>query len=128
MTTPSSVSAGAPVVKLGRIGPLYLAGQLGWAIPAAATGVLMQALAAEIAPEDKIAFYTSVSVVGAVASTLATIVGGMLSDGTRTRLGKRIPWLIVAALIAVAALTGASSTTSRLLAAVPYGDVQIGVG
>lgn len=128
MATPSPALPGAPVVKLGRIGPLYLIGQLGWAIPAAASAVLMQALAAQIAPDDKIAFYTGVSVIGAVASTLATVLGGMLSDGTRSRLGKRIPWLIVAALIAIVALMGASSTTSRLLLPVAYGAFQVGVG
>lgn len=128
MDTASPAPSVAPVAKLGRIGPLYLAGQLGWAIPAAGAAVLMQALAAQIAPDDKIAFYTGISVVGAVASTLATILGGWLSDGTRSRLGKRIPWLIVAAIIAILALVASGSTQSRLLIPIAYGAFQVGVG
>jgi len=128
MTERSPVCDRTAAGKLGFLGPLYLIGQLGWAIPAAAGSVLMQALSAQVAPDDKVAFYTTVSVIGAVASTLATVVGGILSDRTRTRLGKRIPWLIVASLVAVVAMVGMSSTLSRLLIPTAYGVFQVGVG
>jgi MFS family permease len=121
----------SPVVvpaKVGRVGPLYMIGQMGWSVSGAASGVLMQALAAQIAPDDKIGFYTGISVVGAIASTLATIAGGALSDGTRSRLGKRIPWLLVAAAVAITALTFVSTTQSRLPIIIAYGVFQVGVG
>src|SRR6478752_10158472 len=70
--------------KVGRVGPFTLIGQLAWAIPGAASATLLQATAADIDPAHKVGVYTAFAVVGAITSMLGTIVGGTLSDRTRS--------------------------------------------
>ncbi|MCU1421887.1 MAG: putative sucrose symporter [Microbacteriaceae bacterium] len=114
--------------RLGRLGPLFLVGQLGWAIPGAISATLLQALAAEIDPAHKIAIYTTFAIVGAVTSALGTVLGGTLSDRTRSRLGKRSPWLIGSALLATVALVGTGLTHSVLVIGICYALYQAGIG
>jgi MFS family permease len=115
-------------VRLGRVGPFMLVGQLGWAIPGAASATLLQALAADVDPAHKVAVYTTFAVAGAVSSALGTIIGGTLSDRTRSRLGKRSPWLLGSAALAALALVGTGSTHSLLLIGIFYALFQAGIG
>ena len=114
--------------RLGRLGPLFLIGQLGWAIPGAASGTLLQAMAADIDPAHKIAVYTTLAIVGAVTSAIGTVVGGTLSDRTRSRLGKRSPWLIGSSLLAAIALVGTGLTHSVVVIGICYALFQAGIG
>ena len=118
----------APRLRLGRLAPLLLVGQLGWAIPGAASATLLQAVAADVSPAHKIAVYTTFAVIGAVTSALGTVVGGTLSDRTRSRLGKRSPWLLGSALLAALALAGVGLTTNLVLIGVGYALFQAGIG
>lgn len=54
-----------------------------------------------IAPDDKVAVLAVVATVGAIVGVVAGPIAGVLSDRTRTRIGRRRPWLI-AGLIALA--------------------------
>jgi MFS family permease len=47
-----------------------------------------------LAPDDKVALLGVVATVGAVVGLIAGPVAGVLSDRTRTRIGRRRPWLI----------------------------------
>jgi len=47
-----------------------------------------------IAPDDKVAVLAIVTTVGAIVGVIAGPVAGVLSDRTRTRIGRRRPWLI----------------------------------
>jgi MFS family permease len=47
-----------------------------------------------LAPDDKVAVLALVATVGAVVGVIAGPVAGVLSDRTRTRIGRRRPWLI----------------------------------
>jgi MFS family permease len=114
--------------NLGRLGPFLLIGQLGWAIPGAASGTLLQAAAADIDSHNKLAIYTTWAVVGAITSAIGTVVGGTLSDRTRSRIGKRSPWLIGAALLAAVALILIGLTTNVIVIGVGYGLFQAGIG
>ena len=118
----------SPRFKLGRLGPFLLIGQLGWAIPGSASAVLLQAICADLAPTNKVAVYTVFAIAGAVTSALGTVVGGMLSDHTRSRFGKRSPWLIGAALVATLGLAGTGLTTSLVLIGIFYAIFQAGIG
>ncbi|UOZ07107.1 hypothetical protein [Amycolatopsis sp. WQ 127309] len=84
----------ASTVRLGRLGPLLLLGQLAWAAPGAASGTLLAALLAGVTPAHKVGVFTAYAVAGAVTSAAGTVLGGLLSDRTRSRLGRRSPWLL----------------------------------
>lgn len=47
-----------------------------------------------LAPDDKVAVLGIVATIGAVVGLIAGPVAGVLSDRTRTRIGRRRPWLI----------------------------------
>jgi len=57
-------------------------------------GVLVPARIAEIAPHDKASIVALMSTTAMIVSTIANIVEGALSDRTRSRFGRRTPWLI----------------------------------
>ena len=57
-------------------------------------GVLIPAKIAEIAPGQKATIVAVMSAVAMVISTIANILEGALSDRTRSRLGRRTPWLL----------------------------------
>ncbi|MDT0310373.1 MFS transporter [Streptomyces sp. DSM 44917] len=102
------VPAGGPARRLGRLGPLLLTGHVAWALPSAASGTLIQALLEDQRPGSKVASYAVLTAVGAVAAVTSTVVAGALSDRTRSRFGRRNPWILGGAAVSSAglALTG----------------------
>lgn len=56
-------------------------------------GVLIPARIAEIAPESKASVFAAMSAIAMVVSTIANILEGAWSDRTRSRFGRRTPWL-----------------------------------
>ncbi|GAA4771057.1 MFS transporter [Microbacterium gilvum] len=75
-------------------------------------GILLPALLQEIAPDDKVALVGAVGVIGAVLALVANIVFGALSDVTRSRMGRRGPWILGGAVVGAVALFGMSTTMS----------------
>ena len=127
-TDAAAATPSAPRFRLGRLGPFFLIGQLGWAIPGAAVGTLLQATSAGLDPANKIAIYTTFAVIGAITSALGTVIGGTLSDRTRSRIGKRSPWLIGSSLLAAIALAGTGLTHSLIVIGICYALFQAGIG
>ncbi|MBF9069055.1 MFS transporter [Streptacidiphilus fuscans] len=128
-TAPAAVAEGpkAPM-RLGRIGPLLLIGQLAWAVPGTAGGTLLQSLADDIDPANKIRVITVIAASGAVTSAVGTVVGGRLSDRTRSRIGRRSPWLLASSLVAAVALAACGLTTSLVAIGVLYAAFQLAIG
>lgn len=58
-----------------------------------------------IAPDDKVSVLALVATVGAIVGVIAGPVAGVLSDRTRTRLGRRRPWLIGGLIVLAAGVT-----------------------
>ena len=54
-------------------------------------------------PDAKALILSGVALVGAVVASLSNIVAGWLSDRTRSRLGRRRPWLVTGVVGALAA-------------------------
>lgn len=121
-------TAAPPAVRLGRLTPLLLLGQFAWALPGAASGTLLAALLAAADPAHKVGVFTAYSIAGAVTSAVGTVGGGLLSDRTRSRLGRRVPWLLGAALCAGAALAMTGLTRNLVAIGVLYALFQLGVG
>lgn len=80
-------------------------------------GTLLPALVQDADPANKVATFGLISGIGAIVATVMNPLGGALSDRTRSRFGRRTPWLVGAsvATLAAALLTGAQTTVAGLL-------------
>jgi MFS family permease len=75
---------------------------------------------AEVAPHARDLTLSQVSIIGAITAAIAHIAFGALSDATRSRLGRRRPWILggwVATAVSLA-LIGLSQTPWQMLGAV----------
>ena len=102
---------------------------LWWTIPAnlgvfiiwgAFLGILLPAQVAGLDEANKIANFAVVSTVGAVFAMFAQPIAGQLSDRTRSRYGRRAPWLMLGSLVGALSLVGlafANSFVGILIAA-----------
>ncbi|AWF99934.1 MFS transporter [Clavibacter michiganensis] len=61
-------------------------------------GILMPARVQALAPDDKIAIVGLIAGSGVVVATFANVLFGALSDITRTRVGRRAPWILIGSL------------------------------
>jgi MFS family permease len=113
---------------LGRLGPLVFAGHLSWALPANAAGTLLQALFAEQRADSKLAASATLSTIGAIASITATVAAGALSDHTRSRHGRRNPWILGGALVAALGLSLSGVTGVFVVQVLCYAVFHAGLG
>lgn len=97
---------------------------LGWSLPNTSAATLGQAVVAEMDPTRKVALFAVVSTCGAVAAMVMTILGGALSDRTRSRFGRRSPWILGGAAVAVCGLLIASTAQTLLVLTLGYALFQ----
>ncbi|MFJ8785116.1 MFS transporter [Streptomyces sp. NPDC102476] len=90
-------------------------------------GYSLSVLLARIAPENK-EFLGYVTGVGALVVVLAGPLVGILSDRTRSRLGRRRPWLIGLTLVGLAGLLIVSVSPNIWIALLGWGVTQFGFG
>lgn len=82
--------------------------------------ILLPAQVAGLDPAHKVANFAIVSTIGAVFALFAQPIAGQLSDRTRSRFGRRAPWMVIGALVGALSLIGlafANSFVSVLIAA-----------
>jgi len=94
-------------------------------------GVLLPNQIATLNPGEKANNLALLFAITSVFSTLTTPIAGALSDRTRTRWGRRSPWIAIASLIGSMALFGVSWQTSFwslmvlwVMATVAYNSMQ----
>ncbi|WP_242616283.1 MFS transporter [Microterricola gilva] len=83
-------------------------------------GILLPAQVAGLDPANKVANLAIVSTVGAIFALFAQPIAGQLSDRTRSRFGRRAPWIMIGSLIGALSLVGltfANSFVGVLIAA-----------
>jgi MFS family permease len=115
---PNQSQTARPTHELGRLGPLLFLAHVGWMLPFAATATLIPALMIQINEAQKVALYGTLAVAGSLAAMVATIVFGTLSDRTRSRFGRRNPWIATGGvLLGVAATTMSFTSDFGLLVA-----------
>lgn len=66
--------------------------------------VLLPARLELIAPERKVALVATLAIVGSIVALLANVLFGAFSDLTRSRLGRRTPWMLLGSVGAFACL------------------------
>ena len=108
---------------------------LGWIIPAnlgifliwgAVPGILLPAqITAQFGEADKVANLAIVMTIGAFFAMLAQPIAGQISDRTRSRFGRRAPWIFIGALAGGLALVGLAFANSLVGVVIAWTLVQI---
>lgn len=96
-------------VAIGLGAPLWVAPYV------AGISVLLPARLAIIAPDQKISLIATLAVLGSFVALVANILFGAASDLTRSRLGRRAPWLLVGSAASAALLFSLSVATNIAL-------------
>ncbi|MFI6284654.1 MFS transporter [Streptomyces sp. NPDC051018] len=78
----------------------------------APAGVLIAVQVAELAADDKVQVFGLISAVSALAGAVVSPIGGALSDRTRSRFGRRAPWIVATALIGLVGMAGSGAARS----------------
>lgn len=117
----------APIKGLRRLMVWIIPANLGvFLIWGAVPGILLPAQVALLfGEEDKLANLTIVATIGAFAAMIAQPIAGQVSDRTRSRFGRRAPWIMLGALAGGLALVGLAFANSLVGVIVAWTLVQI---
>lgn len=137
-TTSNSEHAGQGVIDGSTEGPVAIKGQLRklmvWMLPTnisifliwgAVPGILLALQVQNIDNEAKAANLAMVAGIGALGAMIAQPVAGMLSDRTRSRFGRRAPWMVLGALVGGLALIGMGLANGLVQITIAWLIVQI---
>lgn len=107
---------------------------LGWIIPAnlsifilwgAIPGVLLPLQVTGLDPANKVPNLALVTTIGAFAAMIAQPVAGAISDRTRSRFGRRAPWMVAGVLIGGLGLIGMALANTLVMIAIAWTIVQV---
>ncbi|MET0977096.1 MAG: MFS transporter, partial [Leifsonia sp.] len=138
MTTESALVT-APVEPEGTEEPLPLVkGTIkrltAWSIPAnisifmlwgAIPGLLLPLQITALDPANKIGNLAVVMTLGAFLAMFAQPIAGQVSDRTRSRFGRRAPWMVAGVLVGGLALIGLAVASTLFWIAVAWAAVQV---
>ncbi|MDH6676862.1 MFS family permease [Rhodococcus sp. LBL1] len=88
-------------------------------------GILLPAQIQELAPESKETTYAWVAALGAALAMIAQPVAGVVSDRTRSRFGRRAPWMVGSAIVGGVALLVLGSATVVIQVAIAWCVAQV---
>ncbi|MCJ1702981.1 MFS transporter [Rathayibacter sp. VKM Ac-2926] len=97
------------------------------AINSGGLGILIPNLVADLDAANKIGNLAIVTTVAFLANVFAQPIAGALSDATRSRFGRRSPWMIGGALLAGGFVLGLPLASSVVMVAVIWLVVQLGL-
>jgi MFS family permease len=89
--------------------------------------VLLPMQIASLTQSNQTSIFSLILGIGAVAAVLTNPLGGMLSDRTTSRFGRRRPWLIAGGVLTVVALLLLAITPSLLAITLEWVLLQIGI-
>lgn len=88
-----------------RLAIALIVGGVLWIAPfVGSISVLVPARLEAIAPDRKVALVATFSIVGSIVALVANIMFGALSDLTRSRFGRRAPWMVLGSVATAVAL------------------------
>ncbi|MFF7455383.1 MFS transporter [Kitasatospora sp. NPDC008115] len=95
-----------------RLGPVLATTHLSWILPATGVATLTQARLGELGDAEKLTRFTVIAVAGSSTALIANIAFGLISDRTRSRHGRRNPWILAGAAASATAVSAMSFTGS----------------
>ncbi|MBB1069585.1 MFS transporter [Limosilactobacillus sp. RRLNB_1_1] len=108
-----------------RIGIGLAIGVLSWLLPyVGVNSTLLPALLQKIAPAQKVQIIAEVATIGMIVAAIANVVFGALSDRTRSRHGRRTPWIIIGSIGSAICFWLITITTSIPMLLVIWGVYQ----
>lgn len=100
-------------IPLKRLVPGLIIGPASWLGPYIATASLfLPAMIQHLDAENKINIVALFSALGMVVAAVSNMIAGYVSDRTKSRFGKRTPWLVSGAFVFMLAMIFASMATS----------------
>ncbi len=76
-------------------------------------------------PANKVANLAVVATIGAFAAMVAQPIAGTISDRTRTRWGRRAPWMVMGVMVGGLALVGMALANTLIQVAIAWVIVQV---
>ena len=108
-----------------RIGIGLAVGVLSWLLPyVGVNSTLLPALVQRIASDQKVQIIAEVATIGMIVAAIANVIFGALSDRTRSRHGKRTPWIIAGSIVSAICFWLITITTSIPMLLVIWGVYQ----
>lgn len=108
-----------------RLGFSLLIGPACWLGPyVGVSATLLPAKIGQLAPADKVPLVAAASAIAMTVATIANIIAGALSDVTRSRFGKRTPWIVINSILSALCLVGLSMATSVTMLLIIWGIYQ----
>ncbi|MFF9562511.1 MFS transporter [Leifsonia sp. NPDC014704] len=117
----------APIRGLRRLMVWIIPANLGiYLIWGALPGILLpQQITQLFGEQDKVANLTIVATIGAFAAMIAQPIAGQISDRTRSRFGRRAPWILLGSLAGGLSLIGLAFANSLIGVIIAWTLVQI---
>lgn len=114
-------------VELIRIGVGFTLSAIACAIPwVALSSIILPRVLESIDPASKESMLGIINAAGSVVALLANVIFGSLSDHTRSRFGKRSPWIIVGGILAGLSIGALAFTQSQIMIIVLWCLSQVG--
>ncbi|MGV3184757.1 MFS transporter [Weissella paramesenteroides] len=108
-----------------KLGFALLIGPACWLGPyVGVSATLLPAKIGELAPDNKVALVAIASAIAMIVATIVNIIAGSLSDVTRTRYGKRAPWIVINSILSALCLIALSMTKSVAMLLTVWGIYQ----
>lgn len=83
--------------------------------------ILLPAVVQQLATDAKVSTLAILATLSAITTVIALLAGGAISDRTRSRFGKRTPWLVVSCVLTIGLmlLLGSASSIWQLMVVMP---------
>lgn len=108
-----------------RLGFSLLIGPACWLGPyVGVSATLLPAKIGQIAPADKVPLVAAASAIAMTVATIANIIAGALSDVTRSKHGKRTPWIVINSILSALCLIVLSKVTTVAMLLTVWGIYQ----
>lgn len=116
------------VIPLKRLVPALIIGPATWLGPyIAAASLFVPGLIQQLDPDNKVELLALFSVCAMIVGSISNITAGYLSDRTRSRFGKRAPWIMFGAITFMIAMIIASTSNTISFLLISWALAQIGL-